>query len=214
MSETMSNEGASLALYRDAPDWDGAAPTMAAGKFKCESAEAGAALLGAAAETAKAEGAAGLIGPMDGDTWHSYRVVTQSVDVPPFLLEPTSGPHDLAAFRQAGFAPIAKYCSASVPLPDVPPARPGKTDAFTIEPWDGQDAEALFAQVHALSCTAFARNAFYKPIGLDAFLTMYMPIVPLLKKELIFFARTASGELVGFLFGVPNYAEGPAPRAA
>lgn len=214
MSETMSNEGASLALYRDAPAWEGAAPTMAAGKFKCKSAKAGAALLRAAAATAKAGGAVGLIGPMDGDTWHSYRVVTQSADTPPFLLEPTSGPHDLTAFRQADFAPIAEYCSASVPLSEVPPVRPGKSHAFSVEPWDGEDAEALFAQVHALSCTAFAKNAFYKPIGLEAFLEMYMPIVPLLNKELIFFARAPDGDLVGFLFGVPNYAEGPAPKAA
>ena len=57
--------------------------------------------------------------------------------------------------------------------------------------------------------TAFSRNAFYKPISEADFLAMYMPIVPMLKKELIFFARRPDGELAGFLFAIPNYAEGP-----
>jgi hypothetical protein len=79
----------------------------------------------------------------------------------------------------------------------------------------GRDGpEALFEQVYALSTEAFSRNAFYKPISRDAFLAMYMPLVPMLRKELIFFARRPDGTLAGFLFGVPNYAEGPAPRTA
>jgi hypothetical protein len=32
---------------------------------------------------------------------------------------------------------------------------------------------------------------------------------PMLKRELIFFAHRPDGSLAGFLFGVPNYAEGP-----
>jgi hypothetical protein len=91
---------------------------------------------------------------------------------------------------------------------------PEPTDSFTIETWDGTGPEALFEQVYALSTEAFSRNAFYKPITRDAFLAMYMPLVPMLKKELIFFARRPDGTLAGFLFGVPNYAEGPAPRTA
>ena len=42
---------------------------------------------------------------------------------------------------------------------------------------------------------------------------MYLPVVPLLKQDLILFARDSTGALVGFLFGIPNYAEGPAPKS-
>ena len=31
----------------------------------------------------------------------------------------------------------------------------------------------------------------------------------MMKKELIFFARAPEGDLAGFLFGIPNYNEGP-----
>ena len=208
--EMMERDGAKLALYRDGPDWDGRA--FALGKIRFPSAETGAALLADAAARARAEGAAALIGPMDGNTWNSYRLVSESDGRPAFLMEPTSRPHDRAAFDAAGFAPIGQYFSADLPLTqtlDTP--APG---TLTIQPWDGTDAEALFAQVHALSSTAFAGNAFYKPIALDAFLAQYMPIVPMLKEELILFARSPSGDLVGFLFGVPDYAQGPKPRSA
>ncbi|MTI03279.1 hypothetical protein E1297_45465 [Roseibium sp. RKSG952] len=91
---------------------------------------------------------------------------------------------------------------------------PAATDAFNVEPWDGTNPEELFRQVYHLSVEAFSRNAFYKPISECDFLSMYMPVVPMLKRELIFFARRPDGSLAGFLFGIPNYAEGPNPTAA
>ncbi|MDJ0638403.1 MAG: hypothetical protein QNJ20_06190 [Paracoccaceae bacterium] len=211
--ETFERDGAKLTLYRDAPDWEG--PTMAVAKLRFESVEAGAALLAEVAEHARAQGAAAVIGPMEGDTWHSYRVVAESDGRKPFLMEPTSGAHDLAAFEAVGFERIGGYFSASVPLAEIANAAPPKArDGLTITAWDGSNPEGLFAQVHALSCEAFAGNALYKPIGLGDFLAMYMPVVPMLKQELILFARDDAGALKGFLFGIPNYAEGPQPESA
>jgi hypothetical protein len=102
----------------------------------------------------------------------------------------------------AGFTQIGGYFSARVTLPQASHTAPEPTDSFTVEAWDGTGPEALFEQVHALSTEAFSRNAFYKPISRDAFLAMYMPLVPMLRKELIFFARRPDGTLAGFLFGV------------
>jgi hypothetical protein len=82
-----------------------------------------------------------------------------------------------------------------------------------VEQWDGADPEELFQQVYGLSIAAFEKNAFYKPVLLDIFLQMYMPVVPVMKKELIFFARDPQGRLAGFLFGIPNYNEGPTPKS-
>ena len=95
MAERISNYGAHADIYRDAPPLDGVR-TAAIGGFHCESAEAGAALLRRACDMLAGEGFGAMLGPMDGDTWHTYRVVTWSDGSPPFLLEPTSGPHDLA----------------------------------------------------------------------------------------------------------------------
>ncbi len=65
-----------------------------------------------------------------------------------------------------------------------------------------------------MSCQAFAENPFDKPISLPDFLAMYMPVVPMLKRELILFAHAEDDHLAGFLFGIPNYAEGQQPQSA
>ena len=210
--ETLEKDNAKLVLYRDASDWDG--PAMAVAKFRFPSVEAGAAVLQEAAELARAAGAKGIVGPMEGDTWHAYRVVSESDGRAPFLMEPTSGRHDLAALEAAGFNRIGSYFSATVPLAEVARPVPEARNGLMVNAWDGSDPEALFTEVHRLSCEAFRSNPFYKDIALDNFLAMYMPVVPLLKRELILFARNETGALVGFLFGIPNYAEGPAPASA
>ncbi len=206
--ETLKINGAAVSIYLDAPDWD-QAPTAAFGDFSCKSADGGAQVLAQAIERVRETGIRQIIGPMSGDTWHSYRFVSESDGSAPFLLEPTNKPHEPGVFTDAGFEQISGYFSARVPLAEAAQTTPPVTTEFAIETWDGQDPEQLFRQVFDMSVQAFAGNAFYKPISADDFLAMYMPIVPMLKKELIFFARHPDGGLAGFLFGIPNYAEGP-----
>lgn len=209
MTETMSGPGAKAKIFRNGPVWDGQ-PTATIGAFRCEDAEAGASLLREACRSLASEGYARILGPMEGDTWHSYRLVTETDGSAPFLMEPASAPHDMTAFEAAGFRQIASYFSAHAPLrPEDAPPLP---DGIRLETWDGADPEAHFSEVHALSSRAFAGNLFFKPLGLDDFLKMYMPFAPMLQKELIFLARGADGALLGYLFGIPNYAEGPDSR--
>jgi hypothetical protein len=209
--EEITREGARCTLYRDAPAWEGRR-TAAIGGFSCERADAGAALLAQAGAIAEAEGFERLIGPMDGDTWHRYRVVTQTDGSPPFPLEPVSGPHDLAAFGTAGFTPISSYVSTRATLDvAIGSGAPVAMPAVTVAPWDGNDAEALIGSLFALSTVGFNRNAFFKPIDKAAFLQLYQPILPMVDPQLVLFARDGA-TLVGFLFGYPNRAEGPRPR--
>ncbi|MBT8455776.1 MAG: hypothetical protein HKO95_14250 [Rhodobacteraceae bacterium] len=209
--ETVQGAGAKAVIYRDAPGWDGRR-TAAVGKFRCDDAAAGADLLMGVVETLRREGFDAVIGPMDGDTWHSYRLVTETDGSAPFLMEPTSGKADLAAFQAAGFEVIEHYFSAHAPLKTALGHPPDPDPAIEIVPWDGNDPEAHFSAVYDLSVEAFAGNAFYTPISREAFLAMYMPFVPLLKRELILLARgRENGALLGFLFGISNYAQGGAP---
>ncbi|WP_420586127.1 hypothetical protein [Ruegeria sp.] len=129
-------------------------------------------------------------------------------------MEPSNKPHAPDVFRSAGFAEISRYFSARVLLQAAAGSAPPETDGFVVEEWDGTDPEALFRQVFDLSTRAFSNNAFYKPISEADFLAMYMPVVPMMKPDLILFARRRNGTLAGFLFGIPNYAEGPNPRSA
>lgn len=198
---TLDRGNASCRLYFDAPGWNDQ-PTCAIGAFTCVTQEDGAALLEEAAAAARARGIEALIGPMDGDTWHRYRVVTWSDGSRPFLLEPVSGPHDLGAFEQAGFEPVSHYISTGAPIADVigeeQPAVPG----LSIAAWDGRDANRFLGRLYQMSAASFARNAFYKPITEADFRALYEPIVPLLDPELILFARAADGNIAGYLFAI------------
>ena len=212
-TQVFKTDGAKITVFLDGPDWDGAA-TATVGAFSCKTPESGAEVLDQAIAFIRTQGIRQILGPMDGDTWHSYRGVIQTDGSPAFLLEPRDSLGELEVLKAAGFAQISGYFSARVPLAQTAQTVPPETANFSIETWDGSDPEKLFDQVFELSCEAFSKNAFYKPISRDAFMAMYMPMVGVLKRELIFFARRPDGTLAGFLFGTPNYAEGPKPTSA
>src|ERR1019366_29148 len=53
-----------------------------------------------------------VVGPLDGNTWRRYRLLTQRGDERPFFLEPDN-PNDWPDhFAAAGFSPLARYFSA------------------------------------------------------------------------------------------------------
>ncbi|MBD3896536.1 hypothetical protein IEI94_11815 [Halomonas sp. ML-15] len=213
MSDTpvyLETGDASCRLYREAPCWDGQR-TAAIGEFRCADPAAGAALLSHAGEVLGREGFEALIGPMDGDTWHRYRLVTDSDGSPPFLLEPVSAPHDEQAFLASGFAPISTYVSTRARLDEALAIKPTRFDGIAVRAWDGDDAERLLGDLFEMSLSSFATNPFYKAISREAFLALYRPILPAIDPRLLLFAHDADG-LAGFLFGVPDLAEGANPR--
>jgi len=212
-TEVIKTDDGQLTIWFDGPAWDNHAKVATVGKCKFVDGPAGARLLEQAVARAKSAGATALIGPMEGDTWHAYRLISERGDAKPFMMEPSSADHDRAAFEAAGFAEVSSYFSASVPMSELPGAKPKARDSFTISHWDGSDPDGLFTQVYELSTQAFAGNPFYKHIALEDFLAMYRPVVPMLKQELILFARDAQDNLVGFLFGIPNYTEGPQTKS-
>lgn len=211
--ETVKTADAKLTVYLNGPNWDGV-PAATFGDFSCKAPEAGAEILRKGIKRVQEAGLDRVIGPMSGDTWHSYRFVSESDGSAPFLMEPSNKPHEPEVFQSAGFAEISRYFSARVPLQTAAGSAPPETDDFVVEEWDGTDPEALFRQVFELSTRAFSSNAFYKPISAADFLAMYMPVVPMMKRDLILFAYRRDGTLAGFLFGIPNYAEGPNPTSA
>ena len=209
--QLVSTDGAEGLVYRDAPSWDGMR-TAAIGGFKCESAAAGAKLLSQVGTDLAAAGFGALIGPMDGDTWHRYRVVTETDGSRPYLMEPVSGPHDRDAFLAAGFAAISEYVSGRGALVDAIGPEPASIPGVRAVQWDGTRSEQLINRLFETSGGAFARNRFFKPIERVAFLKLYEPIIPLMDPRHIFFAHGADGTLIGFLFGIPDRLEGDKPQ--
>jgi hypothetical protein len=178
--------------------------TAAIGEIAFDDPQSGARLLAEIGATLGAEGFGAMIGPMDGDTWHKYRVVSDSDGSRPFLLEPQSGPHDFAAFSAAGFEPISRYVSSRARLADTIEAAPFSLPGVNVTVWNGEDAERLIGQLFQMSGSAFAGNRFFMPISLEAFLDLYRPILLLLDPRHILFAHGPERQLVGFLFGMPD----------
>ncbi len=194
--EEMRGAGANLRFYADGPAWDGL-QSISLGTLTFDDPAAGAALLREA--VARADGRP-VLAPMDGDTWHAYRTVMDSDGSPPFLMEPAAHPHVTDALALAGFEAVAHYASTRMAL-DTPQAQPAPVAGITVETWDGKDAQPLLEQVFALAGGSFADKQFFKPITQAGFLSLYMPLLPMLDPRLVFLARDESGAIVGFLLG-------------
>lgn len=194
--------------FRQVPDLPGH-HVGAVGHYYAESAAAGNALLNAACTRLAAEGCTLAIGPMDGNTWQRYRLVTERGTEPPFFLEPDNPDDWPAHFRAAGFTPHAEYSSAQTT--DLNTRDPRAAEAagriagrgITLRPLDLVRFTAELRRLHALSLICFAGNVLYSPISEDDFVAQYAPVRDHLRPELVLLAERGD-ELVGFIFAVPD----------
>lgn len=69
-------------------------------------------LLAAAAQSLQRLGCAVAVGPLDGNTWRSYRLVSERNEYPPFYFEPDHPADWPAHFAAAGFTVLANYRSS------------------------------------------------------------------------------------------------------
>ncbi len=203
---------ARCSLWR-ARDHHGAPTTTGLiGHYAAADADAGSELLEYATTWHHADGCDRVIGPMDGSTWHRYRLLTERGTEPPFFLEPDNPDDWPTHFTDAGFAPLATYFSAlNADLTRYDPRSDQRRaelerDGITLRTIDVERFEAELAAIHELSLVAFTGNLLYSPIGLDAFLASYIPIRPHLVRELVLLAERG-GQLVGFIFAIPDLLE-------
>ncbi|MGE0483461.1 MAG: N-acetyltransferase family protein [Gammaproteobacteria bacterium] len=157
-------------------------------------------------------GATQAVGPMDGNTWRGYRLVSDAGSEPPFFLEPWTPLEWNDHFRAAGFAAVAGYhSSVTEDLTWVDPRVPRVADRLrgagvTLRNLDAARFEAELAAIHALSCVSFAHNFLYTPIARDEFIAQYRPIAQYVDPRLVLLAER-DGEMVGFLFAIPDITE-------
>jgi hypothetical protein len=183
-----------------------------------------------AARWLREQGAQHVIGPMDGDTWHRYRVNAGPFDTPPFLLEPVNPPYYDALWRAAGFEVIERYSSKRI---DDVSALAEKLEpmharallrGYRIRSFELSRLREELATVWRLSLEIFRGNAWYSDITLDDFLALYDGVERLLVPELVLFVEHRSPwsdglsagnaglrarhsreyEPVGFLFAYPD----------
>jgi L-amino acid N-acyltransferase YncA len=198
--------------------WWTAAPELAGervgviGQYSATSAAASHSLLARATDTLRAQGCTLAVGPMDGNTWRRYRLVTDAGTEPPFFLEPSNPPEWPGWWRAAGFAPLAEYYSAAC---DDLAARDERLAAVAqrmaaagvrIRALEPADFAAELRRIYEVSLVSFRANYLYTPLPLEAFVAQYRAIEARVRPELVLLAER-EGAPVGYVFATPDYAQ-------
>ena len=181
------------------------------GHYAATNDDAAAAVLSDAQTRLRAAGCTIAIGPMNGNTWRSYRFVTEAGDQPPFFLEPANPPEWPNQFLQAGFSPLASYFSAinndlsrhDARMPEV--AERMAAAGVTIRSADS-DLRRELPAIYAVSRISFKNNFLYTELPESAFAAMYEPVLPHARPQLVLLAEQRS-DCVGYLFAIPDFAQ-------
>jgi GNAT superfamily N-acetyltransferase len=174
-------------------------------------------LLDAALQRLAAEGCTLAIGPVDGNTWQRYRLLTERGTQPAFFMEPDNPDEWPGQFTAAGFTPLAQYHSAL--NSDLKTDEPRRADlqrrvaerGITVQPLRAERFDEEMRRVYALSVLSFRDNFLYTPISEADFLAQYAPIRPHLQASLVLLAERGS-ELIGYIFAIPDLLQAQSGR--
>jgi GNAT superfamily N-acetyltransferase len=199
-------DGSSADLWiTDTPSYQGGR-VGAIGKLQAPDAAAASELLEACCAALKNAGCHWAVGPMDGNTWHSYRVVQEMGALPLFLGEPKLSPQWADWFPQAGFEIIAHYTSSRTSLTEqegqekILRAESRLTElGVTFRSLRLDEWEVELERIHRVSLAAFTGAFLYTPISLESFLQLYAGIKALANPQWIRIAEW-NGAPVGFVF--------------
>jgi GNAT superfamily N-acetyltransferase len=178
--------------------------------------EAAAALLKEAVTRLQENGCTLVVGPMDGNTWRSYRFVTDSgvgqSPEPPFFLEPSNPPEWPRQFEQEGFAKLAGYYSAlnsDLARPDEriePMAARLESAGVRIRSALNSDLKEQLRRIYKVSRVAFTRNFLYTELAKEGFVAQYTGLLDRIRPELLLLAEVGK-DLVGYIFAIPDLAQ-------
>jgi GNAT superfamily N-acetyltransferase len=201
--------GRASGWWRQTPGYDNRRPGFI-GHYGAAAAEVAGPLIAQAEAYLAGQGCRLAVSPIDGNTWQTYRFVTEPGDAPPFFSEPDHPPAWPAHFLAAGYTPLAHYCSRVTPLPE--PALPGlakiaaraETRGIRVRSLQLDQFEVELQQLYPLILAAFRHNFLYTPLSPADFMAQYLPLRPYLQPELCLIAERA-GQPLGFLLALPDW---------
>ncbi|GEM45834.1 GNAT family N-acetyltransferase [Deinococcus cellulosilyticus] len=184
--------------------WD----SGAVGHFDALSEEGALAVLHAVKEEAQQRGLSSVVGPMNGNTWFKYRLVSDFGDGKPFFGEPWQPSQYLSYFQKAGFQEGWHYLSSSAPSDVQDPRFQDLEEKFrqlgvTVRGVLPEKLEQDISSIHQLSLQAFQGNPFFSPIPEQVFRSLYLPVFQQLPTQFIFLAEH-EGRMVGFFLAYPD----------
>lgn len=184
----------------------------AIGHYAAASASASSFLLHHVCSELKRRGCSVAVGPMDGNTWRSYRLVTSFGNEPPFFMEPTNPASWPEYWQQAGFSSVACYSSGlSTDLSQRDERLPRvkrRLDAagVSLRPLNVSEFNDELRRIFVVSLQSFKKNYLYTPIAEEEFVEKYRALQSLIMPDLVLIAEDEN-RVVGFLLGVPDINE-------
>jgi len=135
-----------------------------------------------------------IIAPINGDTWHTYRLMSWSGDEPAFPFEPSNPLWYNDVYTEFGFKPLKRYSSDRFSLEFVePPSYKEKEISFR----NYRDGDLKL--IYDISLHGFDENFLYDDISFEEFSKLYQPVLPMIDRELVVIAEVDNVP-VGFMF--------------
>lgn len=180
------------------------------GQYSASDPDAGRLLLDGVCRLLATCGCTLAVGPMDGNTWRSYRFVTERGSEPPFFLEPDHPDDWPAHFAANGFQTLSTYHSAlnhRLCREDehVAAARQRLTLAgVTVRAIETATLNEELRGIYAVALAAFSNAFLFSPLPEAAFVAMYQQMTPSIVADLVLVAERDALP-VGFVFAVPDH---------
>ncbi len=182
------------------------------GHYSANDVEAGTEILRHACEMLLSHGCTMAVGPMDGNTWNRYRLMTERGVHPTFFLEPDNADDLPQHFLGNGFSQLAEYFSTITDELHLRDPRmeivAEKMKAFGVKIRSIQPGNFLseLAKIYEVSLAAFQNNFLYTPLEKADFIAQYEQLKKFVRPELVLLAEQENRS-VGFLFALPDMAQ-------
>ncbi|MGD9420405.1 MAG: GNAT family N-acetyltransferase [Verrucomicrobiota bacterium JB025] len=190
------------------------------GGFEAEESGVAEQLLARGCDRLREEGCGLAVGPMNGNTWRSYRFVVEGAGRPPFFMEPANPAEWPGWWMDAGFQKLAGYSSSRLALElgegdglEERVMRRLEARGVSVRPVDVGDLDRELRAIHEVCLEAFSKNYLYTPLDVVSFVGMYQKVAPFLKPGYAWIAE-CDGVACGFVFGMPDLLAVKGGRAA
>lgn len=150
------------------------------------------------------------VGPMDGNTWRKYRLITWGTEQKPFFLEPQNSEEYPKYFQDCGFDRFESYFSCidrNISLTDERLFLVRKRlyeSGIKIRRIKPDEFRDELKKIYNISINSFVKNRMYADIDFSSFEKMYEGMNGKLVEELVLIAERGE-ESVGFVFAYPDF---------
>jgi len=172
----------------------------------------GSSLLNYACKKLQSQGCTLAVGPMDGNTWRSYRLITNLGSEPLFFMEIKHPSFWVNHFQSAGFSPLSEYTSAVAADLDFIDPRVCSAECrlssrgVSLRSLRLESLDEDLRHIYAVTIKSFQGNFLFTAINESEFMEQYRPIRGYVRPELVILAFHGTRP-VGFVFAIPDYLE-------